>query len=154
MVDFTHDWLLKWVVGHDGDLRTPSLSSAQLWILNKSMASDWTPEPLANEKHFWELPTHLPSLQSSRLFLAPQLHLCPSATIFHFHSISHPLPYTHHTYACARTRMCVPRSCFPSVPCRVTVPIASACSVFKIWAGDNMQEVHCNQENKPRSRML
>lgn len=40
MGDFTHDWLLKWVVGHDGDLRMPSLSSTELWILNKSMASD------------------------------------------------------------------------------------------------------------------
>lgn len=52
MGDFTHDWLLKWVVGHDGDLRMPSLLSTELWILNKSMVNDWTPELLANEKHF------------------------------------------------------------------------------------------------------
>lgn len=115
MSDFTHDWLLKWVVGHDRDLRMPSLSSTELWILNKSMASDWTLEPLANEKHFWEVSTHHPWLQSSRLFLTPQLHLHPSASIFDF-TVSltlYPSP-TRHTHT--HTHMCIPRRCFPSVP--------------------------------------
>lgn len=75
--DFTHDWLLKWAVGHDGDLRMPSLSSTELWILNKSMASDLSPEPLANEKHFWEISSPLtPVLPSVSHPTAPSPPLC------------------------------------------------------------------------------
>lgn len=40
----------RWpLVGFDRDLRTPSLSMPKLWILNKSMPSDWALEPLLNE---------------------------------------------------------------------------------------------------------
>lgn len=60
------------LVGFDGDLRTPSLSMAELWILNKSMPSDWTPEPLLNENHCSEISIlpPLPPLPVSRLYLS------------------------------------------------------------------------------------
>lgn len=52
--DLTHDWLLNLpanavctLVGFDRDLRTSSLSMAELWILNKSMATDWSGYPVA-----------------------------------------------------------------------------------------------------------
>lgn len=79
------------LVGFDRALRTPSLSRTPLWILNKSMPSDWTLEPLANENHFSEisiLPLSPPvclflagcSVSLSHTFRSHFAHLCPLPT--------------------------------------------------------------------------
>ena len=105
--DLTRDWLLDWICAHllalTGDSRTPSLSMAQLWILNKSMPSDWTPEPLVNENHCSESsilpPSPLLPLSVSRPLLCLHLSHC-----FYFPSLSILSPFALRPLEDARSR--------------------------------------------------
>lgn len=83
---------LRSLVGFHWDLGTPGLSKTELWILNKSMPSDWTPEPLANENHFLEISvlplSPLLSLSVSRPLLRLYLSYC-----FYFPALTFLSPF-------------------------------------------------------------
>lgn len=83
---------LRSLVGFHWDLGTPGLSKTELWILNKSMPSDWTPEPLANENHFLEISvlplSPLLSLSVSRPLLCLYLSYC-----FYFRALKFLSPF-------------------------------------------------------------
>lgn len=146
-------------VGFVRDLRTPGLSMAELWILNKSMPSDWTPEPLLNENHCSEISVLPPSpllplsvsspaalSQSLALFLFSialiSLTSRPSPTREHAHM--HPHMYTSNSFS-----VCI---CFvfsylkifldgPMSDPLVTIHRGSACSICECHSRENCASI-------------